>query len=87
MKSTALYTLQDKLDLFVKKYKQLQASEAQLQQKVASLAQKVETLEQRNTDLEEALMVNQLVQDSDQEGLKMYIDAIIEEIEIAIKKL
>jgi uncharacterized protein YlxW (UPF0749 family) len=56
MKSTALYTLQDKLDLFVKKYKQLQASEAQLQQKVASLAQKVETLEQRNADLEEALL-------------------------------
>lgn len=82
-----LYALQDKLKLLIRKHKALKESEAALQKKVASLELQVRSMQQNIQQLEEALMVKGLAGGGEQEALKRYIDAIIEEIELTIKKL
>lgn len=83
----SLYTLQDKLGLLTKAYKELKGREAALQKKVAALETQVSGLEQNVQELEEALLVKHMSQSDDQSALKQYIDAVIEEIELTIKKL
>lgn len=82
-----LYALQDKLNLLIKKHKALKENEVALQKKVTSLELKVSELQQNIKQLEEALMVKGMAENGDQDALKQYIDAIIEEIELTIKKL
>ncbi|RYD96979.1 MAG: hypothetical protein EOP54_12230 [Sphingobacteriales bacterium] len=83
----SLYTLQDKLGLLIKAYKDLKDRELLLQKKVSSLASRVYSLEQNVQELEAALLIKQMSQSDDQSELKQYIDSIIEEIELTIKKL
>lgn len=83
----SLYTLQDKLGLLIKAYKDLKGRELALQKKVSSLESQVSGLELQVKELEEALLVKQMSQSDDQSALKQYIDSIIEEIELTIKKL
>ncbi|GEM_PF-1319459 len=83
----SLYTLQDQLGLLIKAYKDLKDRELNLQKKVSSLESRVSDLEQNVKELEEALLVKQMSQSEDQSALKQYIDSIIEEIELTIKKL
>ncbi|HRP89188.1 MAG TPA: hypothetical protein PKX92_04035 [Edaphocola sp.] len=82
-----LYELQDKLDLLLKQYKALKLNEAALQNKVASLTSTIDLLTEENKNLKEALLVKNLSENSDHQALKQYLDALIEEIETAIKKL
>ena len=83
----SLYTLQDKLGLLIKAYKDLKDRELHLQKKISSLESRVSVLEENVKELEEALLVKQMSQSEDQSALKQYIDSIIEEIELTIKKL
>ncbi len=83
----SLYTLQDKLGLLIKAYKELKDRELVLQKKIRSLESRVSGLEENVKELEEALLVKQMSQSEDQSALKQYIDSIIEEIELTIKKL
>ena len=83
----SLYTLQDKLGLLTKAHKELKGREDAIQKKVAALETWVLDLEQNMQELEEALLVKQMSQSEDQSALKQYIDAVIEEIELTIKKL
>ncbi len=82
-----LYELQDKLDLLLKQYKALKLNEVALQNKVASLTSTIDLLTEENKNLKEALLVKNLSENSDHQALKQYLDALIEEIETAIKKL
>ncbi len=83
----SLYTLQDKLGLLIKAYRALKDRELNLQKKVSSLESRVTGLEATVKELEEALLVKQMSQSEDQSALKQYIDSVIEEIELTIKKL
>ncbi len=82
-----LYTLQDKLNLLIKKHKALKENETALQKKVVALELKVSALQHNIQQLEEALMAKGLGENDNQNALKQYIDAIIEEIDLTIKKL
>lgn len=82
-----LYILQEKLQNLIKAYKILKTREAYLEEKVASLESKVDYLEQNVQQLEEALIVKSIGSINNNDALKTYIDAIINEIDITIKKL
>ncbi|HTO14662.1 MAG TPA: hypothetical protein VLZ83_02780 [Edaphocola sp.] len=83
----SLYELQDKLELLIKQYKALKLNEDALQEKVSLLESELKSLKVENTNLKEALMVKNISNNSDNEALKEYLDAIIAEIDVAIKKL
>ena len=82
-----LYSLQDKLSLLIKEFNLLKERDAALQKKVASLELERVELKKEVQQLEETLIIKKMGSEGNQDALKAYIDRIIEEIDITIKKL